>query len=288
MNGRRVFFLDSYRFLARIPLKAAILAGTVLFVCFPFPRLAIRHVRHWTDPNALIEPDSAALRPWVEELRPMLATIVEPKAALKTVEKFVYQKVPYDWDWNTWGLSDYLPTVDEVIAKGREDCDGRAVVAASLLANFGFKARIVTDFAHVWVQTDKGETMSPGKRKAVTATDQGMKVDWKALGDLPNVLGYGVAVFPWPREAIILLVAWWLMLDRRATWRRAAAGAALLTVSLILIRWAGDDYWNPNRWVRTCGIVLLAVTTVGMVVVGWRSSRRGRAMSEVAATGGME
>lgn len=268
-----LFFLDPFRWYTRLPLKAALLGLTIVLVCFPYPGLTIRHIRHWMDPNALIQPHAPSLQPWVEELRPRLTGGMEPPLALKTVEKFVYEKVPYAWDWNTWGLSDYLPTVDEVVAMGKEDCDGRAVIAASLLANFGFEARIVTDFAHVWVQTDKGETMGPGKRKAVTATDKGMKVDWGAFVQLPNVLSYGIAVFPWPREAIVLVVAWWLLLDRRASTRRALFAALLLTASLILIRWSGDDYWNPVRWIRWSGVALLLATPLGMLWAGIRKRK---------------
>ena len=268
-----IFFLDLFRWYARLPLKATLLGITILAVCFPYPAPTLRHIRHIMDPNALIQPHAPSLQPWVEELRPRLTDGMEPRLALNTVEKFVYEKVPYDWDWNTWGLSDYLPTVDEVVAMGKEDCDGRAVIAASLLRNFGFESRLVSDFAHVWVQTDKGETMSPGKRKAVTVTDKGMKIDWGAFAQLPNVLSYGIAVFPWPREAVVLLVGWWLLLDRRASARRAILAAALLVAALLLIRWSGDDYWNPVRWVRWSGVALLLATPVGLIFLGIRTRK---------------
>ena len=54
--------------------------------------------------------------------------ISEPHALVRGVEKFVYGHVPYAWDWDTWGVADYLPSVAEVRRMGREDCDGRAVV----------------------------------------------------------------------------------------------------------------------------------------------------------------
>lgn len=268
-----IFFLDSYRWYARLPFKATLLGITILIVCFPYPAPTIRHIRHLMNPNALIQPDTPSLQPWVEELRPRITEGMVPRLALKTVEQFVYEKVPYDWDWNTWGLSDYLPTVDEVVAKGKEDCDGRAVIAASLLRNFGFQSRLVTDFAHVWVQTDKGETMGPGKRKAVTVTDQGMKIDWGAFLQLPNALSYGIAVFPWPRVAIILAALWWTLLDRRAPTRRALVAATLLAASLVLIRWTGDDYWNPTRWIRWCGVALLLATPLGVLLLGIRTRK---------------
>ena len=160
----------------RIPIKLAILGFTVLFVCFPYPGRLVRHVTRWQSPNTLIEPNAPALEPLVAALRPQITADMEPKEVLKTVEKFVYKEISYDWDWNTWGMADYIPTVAEAIAKGREDCDGRAVVAASLLARLGYDAAIVTDFAHVWVKTEHGETM--GAAEVMAEVRRSMPVDF--------------------------------------------------------------------------------------------------------------
>ena len=128
----KLFVLNRLRWPLRIPVKWAIFAVVVLLVCFPYPHMLIRHVRHWRDPDALIAPDAQVLRPFVEELLPLLDNR-SPEEALEHVERYVYEKIPYEWDWNTWGVADYLPTVEEVMEKGVEDCDGRAVIAASLL-----------------------------------------------------------------------------------------------------------------------------------------------------------
>ena len=192
-------------------MKCAVFAMTVLLVCFPNPRRLMRHIQHYRDPSALIEPNAKSIEPWVQELAPKLSDDIEPREALKRVERFVYDKVPYEWDWNTWGTADYLPTVDEVVAMGKEDCDGRAVVAASLLRRFGFKADLVNDFAHVWVRTEHGDTMSPGKKPVIVTTDDGVVIDWSALTQLPSAMAYGVAVFPLGRELVILAVG-----DRKA------------------------------------------------------------------------
>jgi len=282
---RSLFLLDPLRWYTRLPLKGAILGFTILAVCFPYPRLTLRHIDHWLDPNALIRSDAPSLQPWVEELRTQLPTDLPPQDKLRLVEQFVYTKVPYEWDWVTWGLSDYLPTVEEVVTQGKEDCDGRAVIAASLLRHFGFQTRIVTDFAHVWVQTDKGETMGPGKRKAVTATDKGFQIDWGAFAQVPEVLAYGVAVFPWPREAIVLLVAWWLLLDRSAGRPRVVLSLLLFIAALLLMRIGGHDYWNPVRWMKGCGVITLAVTPLGLLLAGRRGKRLQQATADAARIG---
>jgi len=203
--------LSKLRWYLRLPIKWLLFGLTVLAVCFPYPARLASHLRHWRDPNALIDPDAAAIQPLLEELRPRLAGDLPPREVLSRVERFVYEKVPYEWDWKTWGTADYLPTVEEVFEAGKEDCDGRAVVAASILQNLGYKTELVTDFAHVWVKTDHGETMAPGRRKALTATDKGLRLDFKALTTLPRSLAYGIAVFPLVRELIVFFVLWLLL-----------------------------------------------------------------------------
>lgn len=263
---RSLFILNTLPWYTRLPIKWAILGITIFLICFPYPNLFVRHLRHWRNPNALIEPDAPALQPWVEELRRELPADLPPREALQRVERFVYEKVPYDWDWNTWGLSDYLPTVTELIEMGREDCDGRAVVAASLLHNLGFKAQIVTDFAHVWVKTDQGELMGPGRRKAVVATDRGLQFHWRALAGLPQATVYGIAVFPLVRELVVLFIAWGLLLRANAGIARSLLALVLLCTGLLLLRKGASEYLKPVQWMQIVGAIAMA-TAVGVMLL---------------------
>ncbi len=252
-NTRRVF---------RWPIKCAILGLTVLMVCFPNPARLVTHLRHWQDPNALIEPDAPALAPMVEALRPKMAAAKQPKEALRIVERFVYSKIRYDWDWNTWGSADYLPTVTEVIEMGREDCDGQAVVAASLLRNFGFEAKLVANFAHMWVKTERGEAMSPGKNRAVVATKDGPKYSLRGLLELPKATACGVAVFPLLRELIVLGVLWLMLWDERRTKLRQVLAMLVFAGGLVALRPASRDYREPIIWLQ-----LLATTGMFAAVI---------------------
>lgn len=271
---RRLLILNSLPWHTRIPIKWLIFGLTVLFVCFPYPGRLIDHVKHWRDPNALIEPDAVAIRPLVEELRQQMDEDLPPAEALKLVERFVHEKLEYDWDWNTWGTVDYLPTVTEALQKGKEDCDGRAVVAASLLRNFGFEAQIVTDFSHVWVKTDKGETMGPGKKKAVIATEQGLRVEWNAVSELPRAMAYGVAVFPIVRELIIVIVLWWLLLRRKGGALCGSIALAGFVVGLILLRMGGEAYLRPTLWLQWSGFACLTAGVASLMVWGSYNARR--------------
>jgi hypothetical protein len=266
-----IFALNNLPWYARLPCKWLIFGAAVFVVCFPYPRLTYRHFSHWQDPNALVEPNAPALMPWAAELRASLPTDLPAKETLRHVERFVYDKVPYEWDWNTWGLSDYLPTASEVVAAGKEDCDGRAVVAASLLAGLGFQARIVTDFAHVWVQTDHGETMGPGAKKAVVATPEGMKLQWRGLTELPRAIAYGLAVFPWPRQAFVLVITWWLFMSSRFGWVRGGLAFAGLMAGFFLLRAGGQNYYRPVPWAQWLGAATMAASLAMLMVPGLRS-----------------
>lgn len=268
---RSLFILNTLPWYSRLPIKWVILGLTAFLVCFPYPNLFVRHLRHWRNPNALIEPDAPALQPWVAELRPDLPADLPPGETLKRIERFVYKKVPYEWDWNTWGLGDYLPTVTELIEMGKEDCDGRAVVAASLLRHFGFKAQIVTDFSHVWVKTDQGELMGPGRRKAVVFTDRGLQFHVLALAGLPEATLYGIAVFPFIRELIVLFIAWWLLLHTNARATRSLLALALLCTGLLALRRGANEYLHPIQWLQIVGALAMA-TAVGLLLLRDRCS----------------
>lgn len=223
-------------------------ALTVFAVCYPYPRLFARNVARWRNPNALIDQNAPELRPWIEELRPKLEGLEAGPDALKIVEQFVYEKVRYDWDWNTWGVVDYIPTVAEVFSAGTEDCDGRAVVSASLLRNFGYKADIVTDMTHVWVKTDRGETMSPGRmKKFAVATDEGVRYNWDALGNIPRSFAYGVAVFPLFRELIVVAVLWLLGFRPGMRWGLTVVCFVLMLDGLFIVRYACSDPWKDPQ-----------------------------------------
>ena len=280
---RTLFILNTLPWYTRLPIKWAILGLTVFLVCFPYPNLFLRHVRHWSNPNALIEPDAPALQPWVAELRPELPADLPPGEALKRVERFVRKKVPYEWDWNTWGLGDYLPTVTELIEMGKEDCDGRAVIAASLLQNFGFKAQIVTDFTHVWVKTDQGELMGPGRRNAVVFTDRGLQFHVLVLAGLPEATVYGIAVFPLIRELIVLFVAWWLLLRTNAGAARSFLALVLLCMGLLALRRGGAQYLNPILWMQIAGALAMVTAVISILLRNGRPSP-----TEILATSSAE
>ncbi len=275
----RFFVLNRLRWYWRVPIKWGIFAFAALLVCFPYPGRLVRHIQHCRNPNALVEPDAPALKPFLEELRPRLSGDITPREALKRVERFVYEKIPYEWDWNTWGTADYLPTVTEVIEMGKEDCDGQAVIAASLLRNFGFNARLVANFVHMWVKTDQGETMSPGRSKAVVSGENGWRLQADALIELPRSFAFGVAVFPLLRELSLVFVLWLLLLRAKGAVLWSLGGLVCFLVALLLLRSGGRHYESPILWMQW---LALAGLVGGFIVLAFCARHNSRAEESVA------
>ena len=185
----------------------------------------------------------------------------------------MYAAVPYAFDWDTWGVMDYLPTVSEVFARGREDCDGQAVVAASLLRRLGYDAWLVTDLKHTWVAARERnvpnapveQTMSPGEGgQSLVGGATGTHASLVNL--VPNVLrslAFGVAVFPLGRELIIAAALCLLTMQPRSSVVRRLAGCGAILVALMLLRWIGPG--GVEHPVTT----ILAVVGVIVAAVGW-------------------
>ncbi len=253
----------------RWSVKTIVLGLTVFLVCYPYPSRFWRHIMRWQAPEQLIEPAAPGLEPWLDDLRPRLEGVQQGPEALEIVEQYVYGRLKYAWDWETWGVADYLPTVEETLAVQQEDCDGRAVVAASLLRGLGYEAELVTDMMHVWVKTDYGETMSPGRMKKFVETEQGqLNIDWSALANLPRSWAFGVSVFPFTRELIVLGVLLVLSLRPGVRWWVYLLAGGLLFDGLIILRLAT---WRSDlaQWLGLCHLV-------AALVLLWTAGRRVR------------
>ncbi len=252
----------------RGPLKAVLFSLGTALVLYPKVWLLPRTVERYADMDSVLDPQHAALAPLADEVRSDLADKADSQAALAVVQKVVYRHVPYAYDWDVWGVMEYLPTVDEVFQKGREDCDGRAVVAASLLRRLGYDASLVTDLLHVWVQTPMGETMSPtGGEKVLIATRTGTRarITPRIGNNLARGLAFGVAAFPLGRELLILAWLCALTIQPRSSFWRRVAGCLVLWIALDTMRRAGIAAARTGALVSTLQVSAGAV----LVVAGW-------------------
>ncbi len=249
----------------RWPIKWSLFSLVVFFVLYPSPRLFVRHLRHIRRLDSLPDPEEPALAEFSRRFDLYLSSAGvdhdDSKPVLEAVESFVCREIPYKFDWEVWGVVDYIPSLGEVIAKGEEDCDGRAVLAAALLRARGIEGQLAGDPRHLWVRTPLGETMNPLGEAAFTADRRGLHVRWPQLLDIgpPAV---GITLFPLGREIVILVTAWVLLLPPAVGFKRAAIGLFVLLEGLVIIRLAGADVLEPNIGAVRWGLLHLLLAAV--------------------------
>lgn len=296
------------RWYFRVPIKIVLFAVVTFFVLFPSPSQFATHVHRIAHLEQMLEPDAPQLAVWEADVRQEFAAAAVhnddlaaesgEQAALQRartmqqlIQNLVLREVQYEWDWNLWGAADYIPTIDEMFWRAsadtlglREDCDGRAVLAASLMRRMGYEADLATDLRHVWVVTPEGEWMGPGGEKAYERGEEGYAVNWAAaLANMPISLSFGITVFPLGRELIILAAAYLLLLHRRMRLSWAALAGLLLVQGLLFMR---CGYISPsttdggaNDWPAYVGLLHI-VLGVGLMVAASHRARQAMATGQ--------
>src|SRR5690554_6325548 len=114
-----------------------------LFVLYPNPyRLALslyRIIHPATNPAAVVE---------------LLETA--PSEA-RDIEEFVLKEIPYQYDWQTYGVPFYFPTAEEAMEKRTGDCKSHFVVLASLFEAKDIDYRQSFSLSHFWVDYEDKE-----------------------------------------------------------------------------------------------------------------------------------
>lgn len=260
--------LNTLPWCGRWPLKLAVFTVVTAVVLYPKVWLLPVWLDRLGNMNSVLDPEDPRLATLEEQVRERLPAGAPASEALEAVQQTVYDHIPYAWDWDVWGVVEYLPTVAEVFEQGREDCDGRAVVAASLLRRMGHQAWLVSDLLHVWVETPYGELMSPtGGEKTLVGTQTGTQttVSPRLVRNLARGFSYGVAVFPLTRELIILTTLCVLTMQPWSSRWRRVAGCLLLWIALDTLRGAGQQaaLAGQTRDIATTWV------GVGLALAGW-------------------
>ena len=130
------------RRLARRLALATLYLLWALFALYPNPLLLARSIPQALDPRV----DPAAVRAWADEL---------PDDPAYIEQQVLAKYVPYAVPWQTLGVPWYFPTARDVVAQGSGDCQGRALVLASILEAKGLPYRLQASFDHIWVDYPK-------------------------------------------------------------------------------------------------------------------------------------
>lgn len=120
------------------------------------PRHTREHFRH--DMALTVRANHPAIAPVAAAIR---AITSNPQEQLVIVNDVAHLLVDYDDDRRVYGVEEFHATLDEMLLRRREngwlylrdDCDGRAVFAAHLLAALGIPWRLEASFwkEHAWV-----------------------------------------------------------------------------------------------------------------------------------------
>jgi hypothetical protein len=234
----------------RWPVKLWVLAVTVGLVLYPKFWLIPRWVERLRNLDSVVNPADPGLAELEARITGEVGYGAPLPSLVEATERVVNERISYAFDWQTWGVVDYLPTVEEVLREGCEDCDGRAVLAASLLRRLGFDAWLVCDLKHTWVAAREGTTevelMSPGSGEATLAGDgtgagTQLRCSFNGLRNLGRAMAFGIAVFPLGREVLILAALCGVSMQPRSSPLRRLVGWLLLGAGLGLARAAGGS-----------------------------------------------
>ncbi len=140
--------------------RFALLLAWILFVLYPNPEKLITSLYRLHRP-----PVDAAL---VSELARGLEGLTP-----REIQAFVYEQLPYRYDWAAYNIPWYFPTLDEALLKGVGDCKARYVLFASLLEALEIPYRKNISLTHIWVEYDgKLENRSENGRETLIAVDE--------------------------------------------------------------------------------------------------------------------
>lgn len=243
--------------LLRLLLRFGLLLAVIYLCCFPNPLIPLSNLHRIRNLPSITDPDQTYAQKWITLFDRAVPPDTPAASLPEAVQQFVYQNIPYAWDWDTYGAADHWPTLDELWYIRADDCDGRAILAATLLRSRGLDVHFLSDAQHVWLSTPEGECMHPGRgRRQVDA--QGVAQSNRIAGlDLLRAASFGMHVFPAGRQAIWVLAAivlfglhgpWWArvvgtgVLAGGYTAAAYSAGAESRDLWLLL-GWAGIALW---------------------------------------------
>lgn len=67
------------------------------------------------------------------------------------IKEFVYGEIPYRFDWETYNMPWYFPTLEEALYKGSGDCKARFLLFASILEELEIPYTKNISLTHIWV-----------------------------------------------------------------------------------------------------------------------------------------
>jgi len=159
-------WLAQKKWACRLIVKFGLFVLLFLVITMPNPWLTVKQIAAYIDIEALLNPDFPQMKEInaaIDARLPLHSTFNEE---YQTIVKFVYDSIRYEFDWDNWQNSEYWPSAVDVWQRKREDCDGRAILAASIFRSRGYSdATVVASLRHLWIKVGNQELMGPDKEK---------------------------------------------------------------------------------------------------------------------------
>ncbi|MEW6304167.1 MAG: hypothetical protein AB1705_11890 [Verrucomicrobiota bacterium] len=256
----------------RAAIKVALFALVLVAVLYPHPIFLAKQIGNLRNLEGLIQPDLPEMAQINQEIDKSLPDDCSPRQEYKAVERYVYQRIKYQYDWYNWGNLDYWPTAQEVWQRQKEDCDGRAVMAVSILRSRGFEtAKLVGNLNHIWVAVDNEELMGPQEDKNFKREGGKTKLSLPSRKTLLDSLAM-VSKFPVVRSLVIFFAALVLCYHPGNRWGRFFGLSTIgLAGFLLLLDWANLHLANEVAGVNfncVAGLSLIGASLVAACVAG--------------------
>ena len=232
----------NFRFVWRLIVKLAIFFIFLLVILYPNPVLLVKQIHNYLDMESLIQPDFVGIETINRELNAIIPSEVSPQKKFLAIEQYVYQHIQYEYDWDNWGNIDFWPTAEQVWKRQREDCDGLAILAASILRSRGFKtATLVGNMRHIWVNVDQWELMGPDQEQNIRPEGGKTIVTLPSFNLMFGAMAIYVADFSTIRNLMLFFVMLVLCYHPRKNFTQFLSMTIVGLVGFILLKdWAQE------------------------------------------------
>lgn len=181
----------------KIAVMIIFLSLWTLFVLYPNPYLL--GVSGARIVNPVINPDAVA------------HLLDELPESPSEIEAYVLREiVPYQYDWQSYGVPFYFPRAEEVLIRGRGDCKSRFVVLASIFEALDIPYEKSFSLSHFWITYEgKVETrLETASNAFLVQGEQGsrLQIPTESLGDSFDTLKAGFwDAMPSHRQGLLMM-----------------------------------------------------------------------------------
>ncbi len=155
------------------------------------------------NPKVLLDPNSSAIKSLNDRFEESYDFLLKLKREdivfldeliIEISNIYVQSQISYRSDTSNYHSIDHLATTSEILKRGADDCDGQAILIASLLRYRGYDAYVVLGYSHVWVEVHLGNKIisinNPERHGAWYCKFNEQNVQWNILPFFNLFMGF--------------------------------------------------------------------------------------------------